>query len=277
MGGTRAGSERPQLAGERTAWEEPVDPPGQAGTDRRSTSSCRFQSSSCCRLTFAPVKTGPAQRSPAGGRAEINPKLGGEKSATFVGDGGSTLHCIRDDEMAPLAEARGQRPRRACPRDGRNIFAPRAAPRRVVPPGDAASGRPQPPPTEPLPRARPRPSPADGSDGGPAGRPRRAAPPASFARCPLVVCALTPACQASSPAVKARPSIRARRIFARAGLPIRAPACAKVLPETTIVMAATIDRPRRSVSPDTTAAAVLFGRYLEALAWDLPSDDRRFS
>ena len=51
MGGTRAGSERPQLAGERTAWEEPVDPPGQAGTDRRSTSSCRFQSSSCCRLT----------------------------------------------------------------------------------------------------------------------------------------------------------------------------------------------------------------------------------
>ena len=35
MGGTRAGSERPQLAGERTAWEGPVDPPGQAGTDPR--------------------------------------------------------------------------------------------------------------------------------------------------------------------------------------------------------------------------------------------------
>ena len=35
MGGTRAGSERPQLAGERTAWEGPVDPPGQAGTNPR--------------------------------------------------------------------------------------------------------------------------------------------------------------------------------------------------------------------------------------------------
>ena len=39
--------------------EEPVDPPGQAGTDRRSTSSCRFQSSSCCRLTLGvPVQGG---------------------------------------------------------------------------------------------------------------------------------------------------------------------------------------------------------------------------
>ncbi len=69
------------------------------------------------------------------------------------------------------------------------------------------------------------------SGGGPASSTARSPASVSLARCPLVVWALTPACQASSPAVSALPPISAERMLARAGSPISEATSAMVLAE----------------------------------------------
>jgi hypothetical protein len=56
-----------------------------------------------------------------------------------------------------------------------------------------------------------------------------------FARWPLAVCGVMRAHQASSPAVSARPSIRAVSIWARATSPIRLPTSAKFIAFTLVM------------------------------------------